>query len=65
MQCAPPIINGLSFTVTDLPSTVTRDTVIVPDEVWTEVDLGITAVRAHGLGARRGVLLCGPPGTGK
>ncbi len=63
---------GLSFTVIELPSTITRDTVIVPDEVWTEVDLGITAVRdrhevlrAHGLGTRRGVLLCGPPGTGK
>lgn len=63
---------GLSLTVIELPSTATRDTVIVPDEVWTEVDLGVTAVRdryeilnAHGLGVRRGVLLCGPPGTGK
>ena len=44
---------GLTRTVIDLPSTATRDTVIVPDEVWTEV------------GARRGVLLCRPPGTGK
>ncbi|CAM2840679.1 cell division protein [Mycobacterium intermedium] len=65
-------MHGLSLTVIDLPSTATRHTVIVPDEVWTEVDLGVTAVRdrhdilnAHGLGVRRGVLLCGPPGTGK
>ncbi|WP_188586111.1 ATP-binding protein [Gordonia jinhuaensis] len=39
---------------------------------WQEIDLGICAVRdqhemlnRHGLGSRRGVLLVGPPGTGK
>jgi len=63
---------GLSLTVIDLPSTAARENVIVSDQVWTEVDLGVSAVRdrhdllnAHSLGARRGVLLCGPPGTGK
>lgn len=64
--------SGLHLTVTSLPTTVTRATVIVDEQVWREIDLGVAAVRdrhellnTNGLGARRGMLLCGPPGTGK
>jgi len=63
---------GLALSVVDLPATLTRSTVVVPQQVWQEIDLGIASVRdqyallnAHGLGCRRGVLLVGPPGTGK
>jgi len=63
---------GLALSVVDLPATLTRSTVVVPQQVWQEIDLGVASVRdqyallnAHGLGCRRGVLLVGPPGTGK
>jgi cell division protease FtsH len=66
------IAGGLTLEVITLPATLSRSTVVVPPQVWDEVDLGVRAVRdeyallnRHGLGVRRGVLLVGPPGTGK
>jgi ATPase family associated with various cellular activities (AAA) len=55
----------------ELPD-VTRANVVVPEDVWTEIDLNVSAVTVHrdlmerlGLGVRRGILLAGPPGVGK
>jgi transitional endoplasmic reticulum ATPase len=63
--------DGLRLEPTELPA-VTRDSVIVPDAVWDEIDLNVAAVTVHrdlmerlGLGVRRGILLAGPPGVGK
>lgn len=63
--------NGLVLEVAELPS-VTRQSVIVPEAVWVEIDLNIAAVTTRrdlmtelGLGVRRGLLLAGPPGVGK
>jgi hypothetical protein len=63
--------NGLVLEVAELPA-VTRRSVIVPDAVWSEIDLNIAAVTTRrelmtelGLGVRRGLLLAGPPGVGK
>lgn len=62
---------GLAIEFTELAE-VTRDDVIVPGEVWAEIDLNVASVTVHrelmerlGLGVRRGVLLAGPPGVGK
>lgn len=61
---------GLALSVIDAP-TVTRANVIVGQEVWDEIDLAVSSIRraeeltAMGLPVRRGVLLVGPPGTGK
>lgn len=64
--------NGLALSIIDLPTNLNRTTVIVDSAVWQEVDLSVAAVRDQhemlnrlGLGSRRGVLLVGPPGTGK
>lgn len=62
---------GLGLEIIDTP-TVTRDSVILPDSVWTEIDMGIRSVKDVGgvmmasrLGRRRGVMLVGDPGVGK
>lgn len=61
---------GLALSVIDVP-TQTRATVVVDQGVWDEIDLAISSIRradeltAMGLPVRRGVLLVGPPGTGK
>jgi transitional endoplasmic reticulum ATPase len=62
---------GLTLEPIDLPA-VARSTVVVPDEVWDEIDLNVASVTVHrelmerlGLGVRRGILLAGPPGVGK
>ena len=51
---------------------VPRDHLILPDEVWTEVDRNVVGLFRHRellqrleLGTNRGLLLVGPPGTGK
>lgn len=50
----------------------TRDQLVLPDAVWREVDVATAAItsrrealRTAGLGTTRGLLLAGPPGTGK
>lgn len=63
--------NGLTIEPITLDP-VPRDDVVVPDEVWAEIDLNVASVTRHrdlmtrlGLGVRRGILLAGPPGVGK
>lgn len=63
--------NGLALEVSELQP-ILRSNVVVPETVWSEIDLNVAAVttrrdlmKALGLGVRRGVLLVGPPGVGK
>ena len=68
---AASVEQGLVLEPIDLPD-VSRSNVVVPEEVWAEIDLNVAAVTVHrdlmerlGLGVRRGILLAGPPGVGK
>jgi hypothetical protein len=62
---------GLTFRVLT-PTPTSRLDVVLPDELWAELDLNVHGLfaaaerlGAAGLSANRGVLLEGPPGTGK
>lgn len=53
-------------------ATAGRDDLVLPAEVWAEVDANVAAMttrapvmRDLGLGTNRGILLAGPPGVGK
>jgi transitional endoplasmic reticulum ATPase len=68
---AASVEQGLVLEPIELPD-VSRANVVVPEEVWTEIDLNVAAMTVHrelmerlGLGVRRGILLAGPPGVGK
>ena len=63
--------DDIAVTPIDVPATNRRD-VIVSDSVWRELDLNVSALFTRrelltqmGLGTNRGMLLFGPPGTGK
>lgn len=68
---AVSVNNGMTVEVSALPD-ASRTNVVVPEDVWNEIDISIASVttlrdtmRNLGLGVRRGILLVGPPGVGK
>jgi SpoVK/Ycf46/Vps4 family AAA+-type ATPase len=69
--CRATGVHGLNIEIISLPD-ISREQIIVPEAVWNELDLNVQAIEAQherlcflGLGARRGVMLVGPPGVGK
>lgn len=69
----PAMVNGnLVFEVMADLEGCAREDLVLDAGVWREIDLNVAALTTHrdamsalGLGTRRGVLLAGPPGTGK
>ncbi len=62
---------GLTFKVLT-PAPTTRADVVLPDHIWVDIDRNVHGLyraldrlRDAGLACNRGVLLAGPPGTGK
>lgn len=72
-RCLSITDNEHPIEITVIPSPASRRTdLVLPDQVWTEIDLNVRSLfdrRALlaelGLGGNRGVLISGPPGTGK
>lgn len=72
-RCLQVVGTGHSVEIRHIPGpAASRDDVVVPEAVWAELDLNLGAIgvrrgllRDLGLGTNRGVLLHGPPGTGK
>lgn len=63
--------SGLSLSIASAPP-APRSALVLPEHLWNEVDLFVAAathrradMQALGLGTNRGLLLTGPPGTGK
>lgn len=61
----------LQWKIIDRPA-IRREDLIIKPEVWSELDLNISALtdraevmRERGFSTRRGILLAGPPGVGK
>jgi hypothetical protein len=67
------VVNGLGPVLRVVsPARTTREELVLPDEVWAEIDRNVHGLfaaadrlAAAGLGVNRGLLLEGPPGTGK
>jgi SpoVK/Ycf46/Vps4 family AAA+-type ATPase len=66
--CRATGVHGLSMEIISLPD-VSRENIIVPEQVWDELDLNVKLVGKQNASGwwygRRGVMLVGPPGVGK
>jgi hypothetical protein len=71
LEAAVELNRGLVFRA-PAPPVADRQRLVLPDSLWAEIDLNVHGLFANlerlehaGLGTNRGVLLAGPPGTGK
>jgi hypothetical protein len=71
LEAAVEMNRGLVFRAPELP-VADRSRLVLPDSLWADIDLNVHGLfanlerlQAADLGTNRGVLLVGPPGTGK